>query len=231
MAYFRDLYLRLRDVCPGDCPLCSLPARGGMPCAPCWRDIRRQTSASQRSSPDGLVTDLRLDSLCVALDYVAPVDALMLQFKGRRRLALAGLMAVALMRAHRLRHGNAHHETAPLVVPVSSSRASLRRRGFNPAGEVARHFAWRQGWQLQPDGLVRTREHSQQHFADRRSRLLNTQALYRAGVQVRGRVIMLVDDVVTTGSTLHSAAQALYQAGASEVHGHAVARTPVAILP
>ncbi|QDQ88306.1 ComF family protein [Alcaligenaceae bacterium SJ-26] len=231
MAYFRDLYLRLRDACPGDCPLCGLPARGGMPCAPCWRDVRRQTSASQRSAQEGLVADLRLDSLCVALDYAAPFDALMLQFKGRRRLGLAGLMAMALVRAYRARHGMGDCDGGVIVIPVPSSRASLRRRGFNPAGEVARHFAWRQGWSLWLGGLVRTREHSQQHFADRRSRLHNTQALYRADVQVRGRVIMLVDDVVTTGSTLHSAAQALYQAGAAAVHGLAVARTPMATLP
>ncbi|MEQ4618226.1 MAG: phosphoribosyltransferase family protein [Corticimicrobacter sp.] len=187
--------------------------------------------AHPRSGQEGLVADLRLDSLCVALDYAAPFDALMLQFKGVPRPGLAGLMAAALVRAHHAMHGDACHVAGVLVVPVPSSRASLRRRGFNPAGEVARHFAWRQGWPLRLGGLVRTREHSQQHFADRRSRLHNTQALYRADAQVCGRVIMLVDDVVTTGSTLRSAAQALYQAGAVAVHGHAVARTPVLALP
>jgi ComF family protein len=105
--------------------------------------------------------------------------------------------------------------------PTSSSRR--HRRGFDQAELVARRVALQLGVPcrrlLRRDGTAR-----HQTGLDRATRLHGP--VFRAAPNVAGRRVLVVDDVVTTGSTLRSAARALEEAGAAAVHKAAVATTP-----
>ncbi len=112
-----------------------------------------------------------------------------------------------------------------LVVPVPLHPRRLRLRGFNPAAQIARSLAREFEIPFDAVALRRTRDTPSQTGLDRRERRSNVRGAFRPrrGLQIPER-IWLVDDVVTTTSTLAEAAIALRTAGASTVIGLCAAR-------
>jgi ComF family protein len=112
-----------------------------------------------------------------------------------------------------------------LIVPVPLHPRRLRLRGFNPAAQIARSLAREFEIPFDATALHRTRDTPSQTGLDRRERRRNVRGVFRSrrGRHVPER-IWLVDDVVTTTSTLAEAAIALRTAGASTVIGLCAAR-------
>jgi ComF family protein len=107
-----------------------------------------------------------------------------------------------------------------LIVPVPLHPRRLRLRGFNPAAQIARSLARQFDVPFDAVALRRTRDTLSQTGLDRRDRRNNVRGAFRSrrGRHVPER-IWLVDDVVTTTSTLAEAAIALRTAGASTIIG------------
>jgi ComF family protein len=114
------------------------------------------------------------------------------------------------------------------VVAVPSSPWRRLVRGVNPADLLAHPVASHQGLPLFHP--LSRRRATPQASLGRRARVENARAAFRATCAVRGRVL-LVDDVVTTGSTARACAEALLSAGAAEVHLLVVAASPRGIVP
>jgi len=112
-----------------------------------------------------------------------------------------------------------------VVVPVPLHPARLATRGFNQASLVADHVAKRLGARFWPLALGRARDTPHQVALDRSARLENMTGAFfvRNPAVVRGRRILLVDDVRTTGATLEACAHVLRGAGAAHVATAAVA--------
>jgi ComF family protein len=109
-------------------------------------------------------------------------------------------------------------------MPLAPAR--LRERGFNQAHELARRLA---PDKCDPGLLLRTRETPPQSGLARRDRLRNLRGAFaldprRAGA-VQGRRLVLVDDVMTSGASLYTAAQVLRAAGAARITAIVLART------
>lgn len=165
--------------------------------------------------------------LVAAIEYSYPGDMLIQRFKEGARLDYAGLFARLLWSRLQTRPRGGRAK-APLsaLVPIPSSQSALKRRGFNPASELARELARLSGYPLRQEWLIRMREACTQKTLDARARRESVEGLYACPNAVPDVWVGLVDDVVTTGSTMHIAARALLTAGAAGVVGLAAAHTP-----
>lgn len=149
-----------------------------------------------------------------------PVRAALHRLKYRRDIGLGDALA-AQMREFVA----ALHWPIGLIVPVPLGRKRLQERGYNQVSLIARPLALAMGISFAPTALTRVRERKSQVGLTRTERHQNVCGAFQAeGTRVNGRIILLMDDVATTGSTLSSCAQALHQAGAQDVFALTVAR-------
>jgi ComF family protein len=107
-------------------------------------------------------------------------------------------------------------------VPLYPLRES--QRGYNQAALLARPLAERLDFPYAPGLLARRRQTAPQVGLSRARRRENVRDAFDARPGVEGRVVLLVDDVTTTGSTLASAATACLAAGATRVYALTLAR-------
>jgi ComF family protein len=236
-GFMRNSFLELIARLPSDCALCQGQAQGGRLCPGCLADATRSMGSSQprckvcalalatgQGCPDCAVRKPAFDRIIAAFDYAPPGDLLIQHFKAGRRFAYARMLAGMLACQARLATPALSRHT--ILVPVPASRASIIKRGFNPAAEVARCLARQLQLACRPDLLLRVQEGAKQTRLNRAQRAMNTQILYACPQRLDQAAIAVVDDVLTTGSTLHSIALQFRAAGASSVCGLVLARTP-----
>lgn len=136
----------------------------------------------------------------------------------RRPLALLALEGLA---------GFINARTPDIIIPVPLHRSRLRSRGFNQAVLLGDLFSSRLSVTMLADGLIRTRPTEPQidlSAEDRRDNVRGAFAVNRPG-RISGKRILLLDDVMTTGSTVNECAKALKKAGAAAVVVATIART------
>jgi len=151
-----------------------------------------------------------------AFAYLAPVAELVNMYKFSGATYLAEDFAEALEKSFREKHEAA---AVDLVVPVPLHPNRLRERGYNQSGLLAAAFARRLGRRFDETSLVRIRDTKHQSRSTGDERRRNVKGAFRvaAPTNVRGRVVVLVDDVMTTGATLDECEAALIDGGAYRV--------------
>ena len=113
-----------------------------------------------------------------------------------------------------------------IVVPVALHRARQRERGYNQSAVIAHALAKEMGTALCDRLLKRVRHTPSQTALDRQARQENVAAAFQVCTpeKIKGRSVVLVDDVITTGATCLACVEALMEAGAKRVVVAAVAR-------
>ncbi|WP_295857482.1 ComF family protein [uncultured Xylophilus sp.] len=188
------------------CQRCALPLAGGATtCGACLRD-----------PPP-------LDRCLAAVDYGFPWAQCIADFKFHGRPGMARPLAL-LMRS--TPWAEPEIDTADILVPMPQSLHRLRARGFNQAALLARSLARRR---TDDTLLLRLHDGAVQHTLGRRARFEAMRDAFAVEplhvARLAGRRVLLVDDVMTTGASLHAAARVLRQAGAVRVAALVLART------
>lgn len=234
-------------VLPPRCPGCGATVETqGTFCAPCWGSLRFLEAAEGCGccgEPAGAAVTFEgwrcgrclrepppFTHARAAFVYGGAMRRAILAFKHRDRTELAAMLGRHMARA------------APglldlpetVLVPVPLHRWRLWRRGYNQAALLAREVARQTGRDCVPDALERVRQTRTQQGLSRAERLRNLRGAFRVAARrqarLRGRPVVLVDDVLTTGSTAQRCAQALLRAGVREVQVLTLARVAASAL-
>lgn len=223
----RGIAVRLLDaLLPQPCLACGMPAACGV-CAGCRGELPRAGAACRRCAlplpgPDGAGLCGRClrhppppTSARVLLRYADPVDRWLGALKFSGQLAAGRLLSQLMIeRLPDLLDGCA----VDAVLPMPLHPARLSQRGYNQVLELLRPLRAALPAPIQPGWLQRSRNTAPQTGLDAAHRRRNLRGAFHAGAAVRGQRILLVDDVITTASTVNEAARCLLRAGAIEVH-------------
>jgi ComF family protein len=190
------------------CPTCAIAVPAG---------VERCSDCVRQPPP--------LDACIAACAYAWPWPDSIADFKFHGDTGWAGAFAQLMRNAP---WAEPALERCDLVLPMPLAAARLRERGFNQSIELARRLA---PGKTDATLLLRLRDTAAQRGLARADRLLNLRGAFAVeplrAASVRGRRIVLVDDVMTSGASLFAVARVLRAAGAAHLTGLVLARTDV----
>lgn len=221
---------------PRRCLGCSVP--GGFICAPCAELMPRLEEPfceiCANPGTDGICgwcldREPDIDQIRAPYLYLpsSPIHKAITLLKYRGISALAPELADLLIQ---------YMEDSPArfdrIIPIVSHPSRIRRRGYSQAALIAANLGKRLDIPVLEDALTRVHNApSQLSTRSREQRWNNVQGNFASHRDLSGLVILLIDDLVTTGSTAASAAHALKNEGALSVFCLSVARTAVSCSP
>lgn len=152
--------------------------------------------------------------------FDSPVRQALHKLKYRRDMGLGDALAVPIAA-----FADALNWPLDMVVPVPLGMKRMQERGYNQVDLIARPLSLALSLDYQPGALKRKRETISQVGLSAVERRENMQNAFSADASVvRGKTVLVMDDVSTTGSTLSSCSEALLQSGAKDVFALTVAR-------
>lgn len=220
---------------PSRCPSCGAIVEGDDRfCLDCWRQLDHlDRGCGQCGDPRVVESDDAalcgacladpppFDTMRAAVRYgdIARTIALRLKYGGR--IGLARLIAGAMQR-----HMDGLDDA--WIVPVPLHRGRLWRRGFNQSALIARALADGERQRLRLDALIRIRATPYLRAMGAKERANTVRGAFAVNPKrrddLRGKPLILVDDVYTSGATARACAKVLKRAGAAEVHVRCWAR-------
>lgn len=200
--------LRTLPAKPCCCPVCGLPS--GDPHQPCGRCLQKAPL---------------WQALVFVSDYRPPISTLVKNFKFQQTPALAPTLARLILlhwlQAHREQHLN--RPEVILAVPLQDKRCW--RRGYNQSELLALPLTRWLGCEYRPAALRRIRATAPQQQLIARLRRRNLRGAFRCDENLAGKHVALLDDVVTTGSTMAEIATLLQKQGVASLQIWCVCRT------
>lgn len=247
----RMLACALRDAAletlyPQECAVCGKMVESwsdGICCRSCWEEVERLAGSMRKCSKCGLLSyeaggsevsgvyrcrycaEAPFEMARACGPYEGAIRESVLRLKRRPQLPgrLAGMLRVAFDELSQAGGFDA-------IVPVPLHRSRLEARGFNQAEVIASELSSLTGLMVARSVLVRdleTGKHRAGMGIRERERSIEGAFRVRAPRTVRGRRLLLVDDVMTTGSTARGAARKLVEAGAAAVSVLCLARAVI----
>ena len=235
-AFFHKNCILCDATCTQDfCDAClqHLPGIPAHHCPICLSAFAFHPAQPHRSQVCGscLATPPAFDATVAALTYTFPVDALIHALKYRAQLAIAPILARLLI--DKLRYLESAHKP-DLIIPMPQHARRLQERGFNQAVEIARCVARAMNIKMDLDSCKRVRNTPPQTELAWKLRQKNVRNAFNCTLDLSGSHVVVIDDVMTTGATLHALAQQLRIKGAAKISNWVIARVqsdPIQAIP
>jgi ComF family protein len=181
------------------CPVCALPTPAAEVCGACLK-----------KPPN-------FDATKAVFRYEFPVDKLVQSLKYAHRLASADFLGRILAQ-----HVPDH--TFDVILPVPLARLRLAERGFNQTIEIARRLAGHMRLPLETQHIRRRVDTTPQVALPWKDRAKNIRHAFECDIDLTGKSILVIDDVMTTGATLNELAGTLKACAAERVGNLVLAR-------
>lgn len=223
---------------PPLCASCHVPVQdANNVCADCWKELRFMAGPACSCCGVALPADTRGSMICAqcirtppefdaaraALQYDDASRRIIHAFKYHDRQHVLPLLTRWLFAA-----GEPLLKTTDMIVPVPLSRLRLFGRMFNQSALLAQALSKKTGILYAPLALTRARHTPPQAGLNRAARQKNLQGAFKANAEsVKGKHVLLVDDVMTTGATANACAKTLKSAGAASVRVLTIARVNI----
>lgn len=200
----------------------SLPALSIHHCSVCLKKMAANVSGNEvRKCGTCLTKPPAYNTTIAALSYTFPVDALIHALKYQAQLAIAPILAELLI-------GKLNPPEMPekpaLIIPMPLHPKRLQERGFNQALEIAQHVSQRINVPLSTTSCERIKNTLPQTKLPWKSRQKNVRKAFSCQMDLTGKHVAVIDDVMTTGATLNELAQLLRKQGATEITNWVIAR-------
>lgn len=247
-GFIPGLFLPRLPGFASQCAVCrSWPAR--QVCQPCvarFAPVQRRCASCALALPADLSLGLKagpglcaacarqrppLDSVLAAVPYAYPWSTLIARYKFGEQHGWAAFFAALLLKTPGVPQAFGDLEANDWILPVPLSAERLQTRGFNQAWELASALARQTQAIAKPEArlLLRVKHTRPQSQLKREARLANVKGAFQVDplrvAEVKGRRVVLVDDVMTSGASLFTATQALRDAGAAHITAVVLART------
>jgi ComF family protein len=160
------------------------------------------------------------DNVHVCFYYQTPISNWIVQFKSNKKMGYGRNLAKLF--AHSL--NQATHQPPDLILAIPLYKKVIKQRGFNQTHELAKQIGKSINRPYAPKGLIKKHPNRMQKKLNRQERIKNVQGVFKVTIWVDNLHIALIDDVMTTGSTLNEAAKELKKHGAKQVDVWCIAR-------
>jgi ComF family protein len=224
---------------PSQCAVCKSWPANGMVCEPCitrFAQPTRRCSGCALILKDNIPSDINrcgacivnpppLDACLTAVSYIYPWSDCIANYKFGNNPAWASTLALLMESSPYIEPAI---DKADLLLPVPLSTSRLQHRGYNQALELCKNL---NKDKTNATLLLRVKDTLTQSSLNKSERLKNVATAFAIDplkiMQVQGKRVVLIDDVMTSGATLFSAAKTLQQAGVAHITAIVFARTEV----
>jgi ComF family protein len=233
---YKRLINSLSSYAEHECYLCGesfLPEASRLICNHCCQDLPRYSSVCQQCGIDlagfpntrlhcgpCLTRPPHFDRVIAPFAYAEPVRQLIASFKYQRQLAIGQMLSEQLIM--QIKEGDMLRIDAILPVPLHPRR--LRQRGFNQALELARPLARQCKLPLLINHVARVKNTLEQSSLSGKARRTNLKQAFKLVKEIDYPAIAIVDDVMTTGSTVEELSRLLKNNGVKYVEVWCLAR-------
>jgi len=177
------------------CNRCALPLINGKLCGLC-------------------MTKAPVFTHCIApFIYKSPISTIIIQLKFNQKLQYAQLLA-SLLAENIINFSDTLPEC---IIPMPLHNKRLRERGFNQALEIAKPLSKQLKIPILDDYCLRTKDTLPQSQLSAAKRAINMKNAFSIKKNIPYRHVAIIDDVMTTGHTLHSLSQTLYRQGVTQI--------------
>ncbi len=161
--------------------------------------------------------------LCALFSYKPPLTKLIASFKFGRQLYPGALFSQLLAEAV-TESWYVNKALPQIIIPVPLHMSRQRQRGYNQAAEISHQLAAELNIGLELDACLRVKNTKAQARLNKNKRTRNLEAAFIANIKPSYKHVALIDDVVTTGSTIRAVSKALVSAGVEQIDVWCVCR-------
>lgn len=213
LCCFEDVIFPKAD----SCAVCGrvLPEGSGFMCSACASQLYLIDSFDEKIKSE--YKDRYYDSVSASCSYRGLARDMVHSLKYKDKREVASAMAAYMKSTIE------DIDSFDMYVPVPVSESRFNQRGYNHAGIIALELSDITGIKTL-DILTRVKNTKPQILFSSSERWYNVQDAFECRTSIIGKRVILIDDVITTGATMHYCAKALKSAGASYVHAAAFAK-------
>ena len=198
----KNIFKKLQEyVLPHVCILCQAICQNKDLCIACTNELPY------------CKTDYALDNTIALFEYKSPIDQLITGLKFHEKLVYGRVLGELMAESLAIYYQN--HPLPASIIPVPLHKKRLQERGYNQAIELGRPIAKKLNLPLLINICERTRATEPQSSLSRTKRQQNVKSAFSLNLKkkVTGRHIAILDDVITTGSTIKAMSQLFKQPG------------------